>query len=166
METLSDRCVPIKMLSQTRKSDYKLLFLFLRNLIFIRVEYKLFLFAYLSFLMQIRIFLFQKCFLSRKLGQSEKRENSWFMEFCAIRAWGHCNKFISKVSTLTTGQAGLSSSCYQPGNIYLTFIAFRNWAGGTSPPITISCGFTAWLHLTLVFNKKWFSRDINPVTSL
>ena len=54
----SDRRVPIKILSQTRKSHYKLLFLLLRNWIFIRVEYKLFLFAYLSFLMQIRIFLF------------------------------------------------------------------------------------------------------------
>lgn len=35
METFkSDRCVPIKIFSQTRKSHYKLPFLLLRNLIF------------------------------------------------------------------------------------------------------------------------------------
>lgn len=43
MGTLSlDSNVPIKILSQPKKSHYKLFFLFLRNLTFTEVEYKLF----------------------------------------------------------------------------------------------------------------------------
>lgn len=110
IKSLSDKSVPIKILSPNQEISVSIIFSTSKELNFYSSRIQIvFICIFISYAANenfsiLGIFLTQEVETFRDRDRESTRVSSWFVEFCIIRAWGHCNESIGKISTLPLGK--------------------------------------------------------------